>query len=71
MAKFSEYYAYESCVNGLQLRDVFEEVFDVCNDKNASPYWSVLIKDYFGKNIEIKITDIEKDKMFREKGVVK
>lgn len=71
MAKFSEYYEYESCANGLQLRDMFEEVFDICNDKNASPYWSVLIKDYFGKKIEIKITDVEKDKEFKEKGMVK
>lgn len=70
MAAFSEYYECE-CVNGLQLWDELEEVFDVCNDKEASPYWSILIKDYFGKRIEIKITDIEKDKEFRERGLVK
>lgn len=71
MAKFSEYYEYEYCANGLQLRDMLEEVFDVCNDKETSPYWSILVKDYFGKKIEIKITDIEKDNIYREKGVIK
>ncbi len=70
MAKFSEYYEYE-CANGLQLWDVLEEVFDICNDKDASPYWSILVKDYWGKNIEIKITDVEKDKEFRTRGLVK
>ena len=71
MAKFSEYYEYEYCANGLQLRDIFEDVFDVCNDKEASPYWSILVKNYFGKNIEIKITDVEKDEEFRKRGLTK
>jgi hypothetical protein len=55
--------------NEVALRDVFNNVIKHI-DTNYT-YWNVLIKDYFGKNIEIKITDIEKDKMYREKGVVK
>ena len=67
MAAFSQY--YECNGNEVALRDIFDHA--IKNVDTDYVYWSVLIKDYFGKNIEIKITDIEKDKKLRERGVVK
>lgn len=70
MASFSYYGEYDGkTINWLSLCDIFDKALD--NYDTDYAYWSVLIKNFFGKNIEIKITDIEKDKMYREKGVVK
>lgn len=67
MAAFQQY--FECNGNEISLRDIFDNA--IKNVDTDDIYWGVLIKDYFGKNIEIKITDIEKDKEFRERGVVK
>ena len=80
MAAFSKYleidFSKNSEIDGIsmqkeniQLQDVFEYVMKNCNTDYI--YWSVLVKNYFGKNIEIKITDIAKDKEYRERGVAK
>lgn len=65
MAAFSEYYEVDGeSMNGLQLADCFNEIMDELGGDNI--YWTLVIKNYYGKNIEIKITDIEKDKMYGE-----
>lgn len=72
MAKFSRYEEYDGeSINGLTLRHILNKVFDICNKDNIGVYWSVFINDYWGKNIEIKITDIKKEKECRERGLVK
>lgn len=63
MAEFSRYIEYDG--DEVALRDMFDNV--IKNIDTNYIYWGVLIKDYFGKNIEIKITDIEKDKEYRQK----
>lgn len=63
MAAFSQYFEYDG--NEVALRDIFD--YAIKNVDTDNIYWSVLIKDYFGKNIEIKITDIEKDKKYRQR----
>lgn len=66
MAKFSEYYEVDGePMNGLLLADYFNEIMDDLGEDNI--YWTLVIKNYYGKNIEIKITDIEKDKQYRER----
>ena len=66
MAAFSEYYEADGeSMNGLLLRDYFNEIMDELGGDNI--YWTLVIKNYFGKNIEIKITNIEKDKQYRER----
>ena len=66
MAKFSEYYEIDGeSTNGLLLADYFNEIMDELGGDNI--YWTLFIRNYYGKNIEIKITDIEKDKEYRQK----
>ena len=67
MAAFSWYSECDG--NEVALRDVFDNAIKNVNTDYV--YWSVLVKNYFGKNIEIKITNVEKDKKYRERGVVK
>lgn len=67
MAAFSWYGECDG--NDVVLNDIFDNAIKNVNTDYV--YWGVLVKDYFGKNIEIKITDIEKDKKYRERGVVK
>lgn len=63
MAAFSRY--VECNGNEVALRDVFDNVIRHIDTDDI--YWEILIKNYFGKNIEIKITDIEKDKWWQNK----
>lgn len=63
MAAFERYIEYNG--NEVALRDIFDNV--IKNVDTDYIYWSVLIKDYFGKNIEIKITDIEGDREYHQK----
>lgn len=63
MAAFSRYFEYDG--NKVALRDIFDNA--IKNVDTDYIYWGVLIKDYFGKNIEIKITDIEKDKTYHQR----
>ena len=70
MAKFSQHQEFDgNSMSAYQLIHLFDEALDARG--NGYPYWSALIKDYRGKDVEIKITDIEKDKEYRERGVVK
>ena len=57
MAAFERYVEYDG--NEVALRDIFDNV--IKNVDTDYIYWSVLIKDYFGKNIEIKIENIKDD----------
>jgi hypothetical protein len=63
MAAFSWYRECDG--NEVALIDVFDNAIKNVNTDYI--YWGVLVKNYFGKNIEIKITDIEKDKEYHKK----
>lgn len=65
MASFSHYDEYDGeTMNWLVLSDIFNDALDNYNTDYI--YWSVLVKNFCGKNIEIKITDIEKDKQYHQ-----
>ena len=66
MAAFSERFEYDGeSMNWLSLCDIFDEALNHIDTDYI--YWSRLITNYKGKNIEIKITDIEKDKKYKER----
>lgn len=67
MAAFS--YDYECNGKSMNWYEVAELFYKALNDglDTDDIYWGVLIKNYNGKNIEIKITDIEKEKEYKEK----
>lgn len=63
MAAFLQHKEYDG--NKVALRDIFD--YAIKNVDTNYIYWSILVKNYFGKNIEIKITDIEKDKEYHQR----
>ena len=67
MAAFShDYECSGELMNWYEIVGLFYKALeDGLNTDNI--YWSVLVKNYNGKNIEIKITDIEKEKEYKEK----
>jgi hypothetical protein len=70
MASLSYYDEYDGkIIDWSSLRDIFDDALN--NYDTDYTYWSVLVKNFRGKNIEITITDIKKDKIYKEKGVVK
>lgn len=67
MAAFS--YDYECNGKSMNWYEVAELFHKALNDGLDADdiYWGVFIKNYNGKNIEIKITNIEKEKEYKEK----
>lgn len=65
MSAFSRYYELNGEDDCVSLDDAFEFIEDGLDAEEI--YMDLLIKNYNGKNIEIKITDIEKDKRYKEK----
>jgi len=63
MSAFSRSYELNGEDDCVSLDDVYEFVEQNINADEI--YTSLLIKNYEGKNIEIKITDIEKEKRYK------
>lgn len=70
MAAFSHDYVYNGeSINYPRVAELFYKALGNIDTDNI--YWNMLIKNYNGKNIEIKITDIEKEKEYKERIGVK
>jgi hypothetical protein len=65
MSAFSRSYELNGEDDSVSLDDIYEFVEQNINADEI--YTSLLIKNYEGKNIEVKITDIEKDKWYNKK----
>jgi ribosomal protein L12E/L44/L45/RPP1/RPP2 len=65
MSAFSRYYELNGEDDSVSLDDIYEFVEQNINADEI--YTSLLIKNYEGKNIEVKITDIAKDKWYNKK----
>ena len=65
MSAFSRYYELNGEDDCVSLDDAFEFIEKSLDVEEI--YMSLLIKNYEGKNIEIKITDIEKEKRYNKR----
>jgi hypothetical protein len=65
MSAFSRSYELNGEDDSVSLDDIYEFVEQNINADEI--YTSLLIKNYEGKNIEVKITDIAKDKWYNKK----
>lgn len=65
MSAFSRDYELNGEDDSVSLDDIYEFIEQNINADEI--YTSLLIKNYEGKNIEVKITDIAKDKWYNKK----
>jgi hypothetical protein len=65
MSAFSRDYELNGEDDSVSLDDAFEFIEEGLEAEEI--YMSLLIKNYNGKNIEIKITDIEKEERYKKR----